>query len=238
MEKKTHRHNMFRIILALVFVAFGIVALGNNLNWWNIDDLFLMWWPMILVLIGLITIFAPGGSWGGGIFLIFLGVIFLLHSHGIYDISELVWPAMLMMVGIMIWPRRRRVREDQSNDGNGKSNYRDTGTDHIFNINLLFDSRREIIRDDQLAGGHGTAVFGSLDLDLRQASPKDNAYLEITAVFGSVSIMIPSNWKVVKHGGPVFGKVNDNRINVPGDGFMKTVTIEMNAIFGHVDLVN
>jgi hypothetical protein len=145
---------------------------------------------------------------------------------------------MLMMVGIMIWPRRRRVREDQSNDGNGKSNYRDTGTDHIFNINLLFDSRREIIRDDQLAGGHGTAVFGSLDLDLRQASPKDNAYLEITAVFGSVSIMIPSNWKVVKHGGPVFGKVNDNRINVPGDGFMKTVTIEMNAIFGHVDLVN
>jgi predicted membrane protein len=73
---------------------------------------------------------------------------------------------------------------------------------------------------------------------LRQASPKDNAYLEITAVFGSVSIMIPSNWKVVKHGGPVFGKVNDNRINVPGDGFMKTVTIEMNAIFGHVDLVN
>lgn len=238
MEKKAHRHNLFRIVLALVFVAFGLVALGNNLNWWNIDDLFLEWWPMILVLIGLITIFAPGGSWGGGIFLIFLGVIFLLHSHGIYDISELIWPAMLMMVGIMIWPRRRRVNEGRDGEARGKSNYYDTSSDHIFNINTLFDSRREIIRDEQLAGGHGTAVFGSLDLDLRNTRPRDNAYLEITAVFGNVSIMVPQDWKIVKHGGPVFGKVNDNRVNVPESGFAKTVTIEMNAIFGHVDLLN
>lgn len=238
MEKRTNRHNLFRVVLALVFVVFGLVALGNNLNWWNIDDLFLQWWPMILVLIGLITIFAPGGSWGGGIFLIFLGVIFLLHSHGIYDISELIWPAMLMMVGIMIWPRRRRVSEGKQENNNRNTNYRETNADHVFNINTLFDSRREVIRDDQLAGGHGTAVFGGLDLDLRGTNPKENAYLEVTAVFGNVSIMIPQNWKVIKHGGPVFGKVNDKRVNIPESGFSKTVTIEMNAIFGSVDLLN
>ena len=238
MEKRTHRHNVFRIVLALVFVAFGIVALGNNLNWWNINDLFLQWWPMILVLIGLITVFAPTGSWGGGIFLIFLGVILLLHSHGIYDISELIWPAMLMMVGIIIWPRKKFAGSKNNNSAPSDAPYHDTGVDHVFNINTLFDSRREIIRDDLLSGGHGTAVFGSLSLDLRNTRPKQNAYLELTAVFGNISLMVPQDWKIIKHGGPVFGKVNDKRSNIPDAGLTQTVTIEMNAIFGHVDLLN
>ncbi len=238
MEKRTHRHNLFRVVLALVFVAFGLVALGNNLGWWNIDDLFLEWWPMILVLIGLITIFAPGGSWGGGIFLIFLGAIFLLHSHGIYDISELIWPALLMMVGIMIWPRRKYVSDEHDGGSRSNTKYRDTGTDHVFNINTLFTSRREVIRDDQLKGGHVTSVFSQLDIDLRESQARDNTYIEVTAVFGSASIMIPKDWKVIKHGGPVFGKVNDKRTDIRENSFTKAVTIEMNAIFGSVDLLN
>ena len=238
MSNRPYRHNLFRVILALVFVAFGLVALGNNLGWWNIDDLFVQWWPMILILIGLVTIFAPGGSWGGGIFLIFLGVVFLLHSHGIYDISDLIWPAMLVMVGIMIWPRKR-VRECDGNQKDDNSAYYNSeNSNHVFNINTIFNSRREMIRDDRLAGGHGTAVLGSLELDLRNCTPKDGAYMEVTAVFGNVRITIPSNWKIVKHGGPVFGKVNDKRVNIPESGFAKTVTIEMNAIFGTVDLMN
>ncbi|MEA3391837.1 MAG: DUF5668 domain-containing protein [Candidatus Marinimicrobia bacterium] len=239
MGKRLNRHNIFRIVLALVFVSFGLVALGNNLGWWNIDDLFLEWWPMILVLIGLVTIFAPGGSWGGGIFLIFLGVVFLLHSHGIYDISDLIWPAMLVMVGIMVWPRKRSTSNNQTlNDGHSSESHHAINADHVFNINTLFNSRREVIRDETLAGGHGTAVFGNLDLDLRLSNPKDNIYIEVSAIFGNVSLMVPPNWKIVKHGGSVFGKVDDQRTHVPESDFSKTVTIEMNAIFGRVDLIS
>lgn len=239
METRSNGHHLFRIILAIVFVCFGIIALGNNLNWWDIDDLFLEWWPMILVLVGLVTIFAPGGSWGGGIFLIFVGLLFLLHSHGIYDISDLIWPALLIMVGVMIWPRRKRISNTQDpHNTKTRSNIHETGSDHVFNINTLFNSQREVIKDDQVAGGHGTAVFGNLDIDLRQTSPKPGAYFEFTAIFGNMTIMIPSDWKIIKHGGPVFGKVNDLRINLSEINSNKTVTIEMNAVFGRIDLLN
>ncbi|RKY54113.1 MAG: hypothetical protein DRP93_05515 [Candidatus Neomarinimicrobiota bacterium] len=239
MVKDSYRHNIFRIVLALVFVSFGLVTLGNNLGWWNIDDLFLKWWPMILVLIGLVTIFSPGGSWGGGIFLIFLGALFLLHSHGIYDISDLIWPAMLVMVGVIIWPRKySRSKNNISGNSERSDTYFATNADHVFNINTLFNSRREVIRDDSLAGGHGTAIFGNLDLDLRGVNPKDNIYIEVTAIFGNVSIMVPFDWKIVKHGAPVFGKINDKRINISESGFSKTVTMEMNAVFGQVDLLS
>ena len=143
------------------------------------------------------------------------------------------------MVGVIIWPRKYSHSKNDSTENHEYSDtYFETNADHVFNINTLFNSRREIIRDDSLAGGHGTAVFGNLDLDLRGANPKDNIYIETTAVFGNVSIMVPNNWKIIKHGGPVFGKVDDKRINVSESGFSKTVTIEMNAVFGRVDLLS
>jgi len=237
MADRSHRHNIFRIILALVFVVFGLVALGNNLGWWSIDDLFLEWWPTILILIGLVTIFSPGGSWGGGIFLVFLGIVFLLHTHGIYDISDLIWPALLMMVGIIIWPRRSRSSSDCSE--NEKGTYFKTANDnHVFNINTVLTSRRETFRDEQLAGGHGSAILGSLEIDLRQVVPRESAYIEITAVFGNVKIIVPSDWKIEKFGSPVFGRVDDKRNIINEAGITKKVSIEMNAVFGKIELNN
>ena len=239
MESRSGGHNLFRIVLALAFISFGIIALGNNLHWWNIDDLFLEWWPLILVLIGIISILTPGGSWGGGIFLIFLGILFLLHSHGIYDIEDLIWPALLIMIGVMAWPRKRRKapNPDPNQSGNSAS-FHATNADHVFNINTLFNSQKEIIRDEQLAGGHGTAVLGNLELDLRQSSPKSGAYLEFTAVFGNITLIVPADWNIVKHGGPVLGKVNDHRNASTGLNDEKKVTMEMNAIFGSIDVFN
>lgn len=239
MENRSGGHQLFRIVLALAFICFGLIALGNNLNWWNIDDLFLEWWPLILVLIGIISILTPGGSWGGGIFLIFLGILFLLHSHGIYDIEDLVWPALLIMIGIMVWPRKKRASKiPDSNQTSGSGTFHATNADHVFNINTLFNSQKEIIRDDQLAGGHGTAVLGNLELDLRQSSPKSGAYLEFTAVFGNITLLVPADWNIIKHGGPVLGKVNDHRNAPIGMNDEKKVTMELNAIFGSIDVLN
>jgi len=234
MEKRSVRHNLFRIILAIVFICFGIIALGNNIGWWDIDDLFLTWWPLILILLGFITIFAPGGSWGGGVFLIILGIVLLLHTHGIYDISDLIWPAMLILVGFLVWPKKHSAPKPCPPGGEP----RDTGEDHTFNINTLFQSQRETIIDKQLSGGHGTAVFGNLELDLRQSVPRTGAYMEISAVFGKVRLSVPQNWNITKHGGPVFGSIDDRRRQSAETAYTHPVTIEMNAVFGNVELTD
>lgn len=244
MKKGPRGNNIFRIILALVFVVFGAIALGNNFHWWDIDDLFLMWWPLIIILVGLVTVFSPGGSWAGGIFLTFLGLLFLLQTHGICDIESLFWPAILIMIGVIIWPRKRR--NPQENNGNPYNNNNSTpehtihtnSSDHVFNINAIFNSRKELLCDDKLSGGHGTAVFAKLELDLRQCNPSVSTYLEFTAIFANITLLVPSNWKIVKHGSPVLGKINDKR-TYPNDSTQnKTVTVEMNAFFGRIDLMN
>lgn len=244
MEKVSHGNSIFRIVLALVFVSFGVIALGNNLNWWNIDDLFLEWWPLIIILIGLVTVFSPGGSWGGGIFLIFLGVLFLLHSHGIYDIEDLFWPALLIMIGIMIWPRKRKEpkihgeRSRHNHNSSENHTFHSNTIDHVFNFNTILNSQRELIREDQLSGGHGTAVLANLEIDLRQSTPSPSIYLEFTAIFGNITLFVPSDWDIIKHGGPVLGKITDKRSNLNETAQTKTVTIEMNAFFGSIVIMN
>lgn len=233
MEKKMTRYNLFRIILAVVFICLGIVALGNNLDWWNINDLFLEWWPLTFILLGFIAVFARGGSRGGGVFLILLGVLFLLQTQGIYDFSDLIWPVMLIFLGILILPRKKQISNPDSPDG-----VHTAGTDHVFNINTLFRGQHEIINDKQFAGGRGTAVFGNLEINLRQAEPKTDAYIELNAVFANVSLAIPSSWDVIRQGKAVLGKVEDKRKSIPEFSCVHSVTIKMNTVLGHIELIN
>jgi predicted membrane protein len=233
MGKRTERHNLFRVVLALVFMCFGIIALGNNIGWWNIDDLFLTWWPLILILLGFITIFAPGGSWGGGVFLVMLGIVLLLHTHNVYDIGRLIWPAMLIMIGVIIWPRKK---EDYPGEDPSSNTTIENLPEHVFNYNVLFHGQRKTVSDKQLSGGHGTAVFGSLEIDLRQSVPKSDAYIELNAVFGNISMSVPSHWKVTKNGGAVFGKIDDRRKAIADSAYSYPVTIETNAVFGRIEL--
>ncbi|MDD3716171.1 MAG: DUF5668 domain-containing protein [Candidatus Marinimicrobia bacterium] len=231
---KSNQHNLFRIVLSLVFIFFGIIALGNNIGWWYIDDLFMQWWPIILILLGFVTLFAPGGSWGGGVFMILLGVILLLHTHGIYDIGQLIWPAMLILFGFIVWPRKKNPAKPDSPNNAEELN----SEDHVFNFNSIFQGQQKSISDKQLNGGHASVVFGNLDLDLRNAVPNTGAYIELSAVFGKLSIALPSNWNISREGGAVFGKISDRRKNVPDAALSYSVTLDLNAVFGEIEISN
>jgi predicted membrane protein len=237
MEKRNRQHSLFRIILSLVFILFGIIALGNNIGWWYIDDILMLWWPLIIILLGFITLFAPGGSWGGGLFMVLLGVVLLLHTHGIYDIGQLIWPAMLILAGFLVWPRKKIVRENSSGEDPG--NAEEVQTDeHVFNINAVLRGQTKIISDKSLNGGHATAVFGHLYLDLRNAVPGAGAFIEISAVFGKVTVVLPPNWNINKEGGAVLGKINDKRSTTPDTALSYSVTMDMNTVFGEIELTN
>ncbi|HYA17456.1 MAG TPA: hypothetical protein VEF06_08320, partial [Bryobacteraceae bacterium] len=96
-----------------------------------------------------------------------------------------------------------------------------------------------------------TAVFGSVEADFTGAIiplvtpenggvPVRRAEIEATAVFGSVEIRVPSNWRVIKEGAGVFGTYEDRTLPFrPEPGVEPpTLIIRGAAVFGSVEIEN
>ena len=91
--------------MGLVIVAVGLIMLAGQLDWnWNFGRL----WPVIFVVIGLGKFLRRDeDSFASGVFFLFLGGIFLMHTFRILTLSH-SWPLFIVMAGLsMILPRRR-----------------------------------------------------------------------------------------------------------------------------------
>lgn len=76
-----------------------------------------------------------------------------------------------------------------------------------------------------------SAVLGGIDLDLRYAIITKDVTIDIKAILGGVDIIVPRNVKVVVHGSPILGSVEDKTIspNPNSSGMLNCPTIYVNA---------
>jgi hypothetical protein len=118
MEEQSERRRILRrrsgsLFFPILLITAGIIFLLNNLGmisgdlWSNLA----MFWPVILIAIGLDTIYRGEGLVGAA-FMIGLGFVFLLANLGILtvDIWQLVlrlWPLLLVAIGFDILIGRR-----------------------------------------------------------------------------------------------------------------------------------
>ena len=93
------------ILLGLVLIIAGTLALLDNLNLFsfrfNLGD----WWPLILVALGVVHLWNNRTIFDfSGLFLILLGVVFLLAELGRICWGDVWrwWPAVLILLGISI----------------------------------------------------------------------------------------------------------------------------------------
>ena len=90
------------------------------------------------------------------------------------------------------------------------------GDDFIDYVNVFSGGERQIVSQN-FKGGKISAVFGGIELDLTKAklAPGRNI-LEIAAVFGGATIIVPDSWYVTIEVTPVLGGFNDERKLHPG----------------------
>ena len=78
-----------------------------------------------------------------------------------------------------------------------------------------------------------TAVFGGVELDMRDVTLDSDLVIECFTLFGGIDIRLPKNVKVEVNGLPIFGGVENKYHN---DGQV-IVYINHTTIFGGVDLL-
>jgi predicted membrane protein len=224
--------------------AFGFVVIiaGLALLAFNFDLLPQGWrhvvfsWQMLLIAIGLVSIFGNVNRIPGTI-LIFIGGFFLLPEIFVMHISfyRIFWPLILIGIGLMIlshrghhrWPRSFHKRNE--NDAN--ATIIDEG--YIDETNIFSGSKHRVI-NQVFKGGKVSNIFGGTEIDLSHATlAEGQTELAIDCIFGGITLIVPDDWKVVLNINAVMGGFSDKRLKIgQSSDTGKVLVIRGSAIFG------
>ena len=221
---------LVRAFFGVTIVALGGILLLRNLEIIKFDSWNVFWgtvWAAGLVLAGLVTIVSSQKlltrAWG--LLLMAAGVSIGLNAYGVIDVSiwKLFWPVVLIAVGLMmvfsIGSANRKRAEESGTDDNEKV--------------AIFYGEQSRVRGDY-TGGSATAIFGGVDLDLRQANIKDGAIIDVFTFCGGININLPDDVIVKNEVRGVLGGSDDKTMSKPSA--KKTIYLKGECVLGGLEI--
>ena len=82
-------------------------------------------------------------------------------------------------------------------------------------------------------GGKVSNIFGGTEIDLTQATLAEGRNeLIIECIFGGVTLIVPSDWKVVLNMSSIMGGFSDKRMYIKESSDSRILIVKGTAIFG------
>jgi predicted membrane protein len=242
------------MVWGFAIVLVGVALLLDHMGVLPFGQVY-RFWPLILVLFGLMNL-STQSSRGFGIVLIVAGAVLQLKNLGLIHLSFAdLWPLAIIAVGLLlIWGSlesrgvtRKKPKIDWTAPGAAEAFRKrivdaSTNTDTSLNAVAIFGNCERRFTGRHFQGGKATSIFGGMELDFRDADIDDEAVLEVSCVFGGVEIRVPETWYVHSRSLPVFGGFEDKtrqaRIEQSADTKRKTLIVTGLVVFGGVEIMN
>lgn len=94
--------NWARAFFGILIVAAGAMLLFDNLGMIEAGEIFSQWWPAAIIVGGALTFAANPRHWIVPMLLVLGGGVVLLRTTGVIDTIELLLPAILIVVGLLV----------------------------------------------------------------------------------------------------------------------------------------
>lgn len=94
--------NWGRLFFGLLIVAVGTVLLLDNAGTVDAGEIFGTWWPAVVVLAGVLTLAANPSHWPVALIIIAVGLGFLVSNLDVIDIGNVIIPAAIILVGLLV----------------------------------------------------------------------------------------------------------------------------------------
>ena len=216
----------------IVLVVIGVILTLNALDITNINIFFNGWWTLLIIIPSAIELIARENKFWSAVWLI-IGILLLLACRDILDF-DLIWkltiPVLLILIGInlifkdKIDRKMEKKRKELKEKGQQMEEYCAT-----------FGEIKEDFNNQEFNGANVTAVFGSVDLDLRKAVINEDKFVKTSAIFGGIEILVPENVNIKVKSVPIFGATS-NKTGRKFDEKLPTIYVDSFCMFGGVDI--
>lgn len=247
MRERMHRSSRPPGMAAgLILIAVGTLFLLGHMG---LVDTGRLWkfWPLIIVVVGLLKFFKERSQVGGAITIV-IGGLLQLNQLGYLQLSwGSVWPLILIAAGIaMIWSRFEvpKFPTPPADAGiAGMGTVSGTSSYETLNEYALFGGIERRMHTNSFRGGSIVSVFGGVEVDFLSADIEgQEAVIYVEAIFGGIELRVPERWKVVFQGQSIFGGYSDETrpplADTPGNTPRKTLILRGKAVFGGINVKN
>lgn len=225
-----NRENIFWGILLIVLgIIFGLNAMGIT----DINIFFRGWWTLFIILPSACGIIKSPTKITNYIWLL-VGALLLLSTRGLIRLnyaSKLIFPAILVFIGLgIIFKDQVGTKANQKIKELSNKNNKD-GLEEYY---ATFSGQDLNFKGDSFKGANLNAIFGGIELTLKEAEIAEDTLINATSIFGGIDIIVPEKVNVKVKSTSLFGgttnKVKDEKENVP------TIYIKSFNLFGGVEI--
>ena len=228
-----------RVLWGFILILLGGGLLLDQTGYINFGDIISLYWPSILILVGFFGLFDRRSSKIGNIIAIIFGILFQLNrlDYITIDVFKLFFPLILIIMGLNII-FSKGVRKHNSPVEPEKWSKKNLSAEDVVDMFVVFSGIETINQSQYFKGGKISAIFGGIDLDLSGTTLNNNeAFLDVSALFGGVDIIVPRHWRVEMMGTPILGGW-DNKTRPSTDPNAPVLKINGTAIFGGIEVKN
>lgn len=232
-----------RFWTGLVLIVIGAVLLLDKLGAGFPQWLFT--WPMILVLIGIVTGLKHRFRNPSWLVITGIGAFFLLDEVMVdMSLKAYFWPVMIIALGLLfiLRPKKKWSREKEKwgrygdNLNFGHSNETNSKEDMIDSVSV-FGGVKKVITSKNFKGGEIICFMGGAEYNLSQADINGPVSIEIMQAFGGTKLVVPPHWEIRSEGVAIFGGIEDKRPVQPGTfDPNKILILKGTTLFGGIEI--
>ncbi|MBE6153679.1 MAG: hypothetical protein E7166_05600 [Firmicutes bacterium] len=222
--------NISNLLWGFVLIIIGIIFGLNSLEITSINLFFDGWWTLFIIVPCFINLFKEKDKTGDIICLI-IGIAFFLGCQNMIRfefIWKLIVPFILVSLGIsLVFKDTITINLKEQIKRLNKANKNEYCS--TFGVqNLDFSN-------EKFEGCSINSIFGVTKCDLRDANITEDVVINASAVFGGITIKIPSDFNVKISSTPIFGGVSDSRRKKNKNAKI-TIYIKATCLFGGIEI--
>jgi len=219
-----------RVFLGGAIVVIGVLAALDALDVVGFGSV-IRFWPLVLIAFGLINLIGATVRsqrvWG--VILLALGSVILLNNVDAFDLSgSLIAALVIILLGLLILSRGFGRRPSGTVAGTWMHEW------------AFFGGGERRYSSKEFRGGEANAVFGGLDIDLREvAFAEESAVLDCFVMFGGIDFKVPPGWRIEMQAFALFGGASDSTHHAgdtPGDDAPRRLIVRGAVLFGGLEV--